>query len=130
MDIGDGLREATSKGRWSRLAVGEAALALAEMSGGDVDWDEGAGECWARVIVDGRLAGLISAAIPFAIVDAGLENRNWGAGGVVIIYVEDFDLPGMSCPVETLASAFGSSPRLDLLDAGRFSANDLWYSTV
>lgn len=130
MDMGDGLREAMSSGQWSRLMVGDAALALAETSGGDVDWDEDAGECWARVLVEGRLAGLISAAIPFAIVDIRLENSNWSARGVVVIYVEDFDLPGMFCSGEVLASAFGSSPRLDLLGISSFSANDLWYSTV
>lgn len=130
MDIGDGLRAAISRGRWSRLAVGQAALALAEISGGDVDWDEDAGECWARVLVEGRLVGLISAVIPFAIVDAGLESSNWGTGGAVVINVEDFDLPDMFCSSEVLVSAFGSSPRLYFLDVGGFSANDLWYSTV
>jgi predicted nucleic acid-binding protein len=115
---------------WSSEAARDTATTLAHSSGGEVDWDEGAGEEWLRIIDGTRLIALVSTVLPLIFA---LRNKSESEGfseDVVVVPVDDFDAVQLSCSLAILSEAFGASERLRVLDPKRFSANDLWYATV
>jgi hypothetical protein len=103
---------------------------------GELDWDEDAGEDWARVLTGGKVAVLVSLIGPLAIVigDATGWDRaeaGEGPGGVVVLEVPGLDAVVLRCDPGVLRAAFGDrvvdNPALD---ADAFSAGDLWFATV
>ncbi|WP_143446910.1 hypothetical protein [Kibdelosporangium aridum] len=116
---------------WTSDSVGRIAVNLARRLGGSMDWDADAGETWASVIIDDRRVAIISTALPLAFsaedVDWNPEER---AEVKSIIPVSSFDAAIFCCDTTILTRAFGSPDRLELVDHGRFSADDLWYATI
>jgi hypothetical protein len=58
-----------------------------------VDWDQGAGESWARVLRAGAAVGFIWARGPLAIVKLGAADdlaNEMRSGGLMIVPVDDF----------------------------------------
>ncbi|MFG2091911.1 MULTISPECIES: hypothetical protein [unclassified Spirillospora] len=114
-------------GTWSALTAQSMASDLARDMSAEVDWDENAGETWLRVIAGKQVVGLISTVLPFAFIQ---ENTMAKEEGMVIVTVDDFNYPQLSCSLSTLNNAFDVPERLQLLDLEKFSVNDLWYATV
>ena len=140
------------KAGWRRQRGAELARATARQLGGELDWDEDAGEDWARVLTGGKVAVLVSLTGPLAIVigdrtgwsgpeaskNSGIgeaagvdEVAGAGAGAVVVIEVPELDATVLRCDPGVLRAAFGDrvvdNPALD---ADAFSAGDLWFCTV
>jgi hypothetical protein len=115
---------------WSSRAAREAAAALTSSSAATVDWDEGAGECWVRLIIGPRVVALFSVTLPFVLIQQNIGELKELGRDMIVVAIDDFDKIQLSCSRETLNEAFGSSDRFGLLDPQGFSANDLWYATV
>lgn len=131
ISIDDSLRRAASAASaWSPRIAREVANTIARGLTADVDWDEGAGEEWLRVMDGPRQLALVSIKVPFAFISTNAEGSKSSATEIVTIDIDDFDKVQLSCSPLILAEVFGSSDRLDALDSESFSANDLWYSTV
>jgi len=121
---------------WRRSQGAELAREAARGLGGELDWDEDAGEDWARVLTGGKVAALISLIGPLAVVIG--TGARWqppeadaDAGAVVVIKVPGLDAAVLRCDPGVLRAAFGDrvvdNPALD---ADAFSVSDLWFATV
>lgn len=115
---------------WSSDAARAAADSLARRRSAKVDWDDGAGEEWLRVVDDHHVAALVSARIPLAIIEVAGDTDAGMPPQVAAINVHDLDETELSASLEALAEAFGSPARFHALDLSGFSGNDLWYATV
>lgn len=114
---------------WSREAAHATASTLAISASARIDWDDGAGEQWLRILKAHRVIALVSVQVPLVIAEGPRRTAD-APERVVVIHVSDFDEPEIAASKETLASAFGSSERFHILDTVGFSVNDLWYATV
>ncbi|WP_431931218.1 hypothetical protein [Nonomuraea jabiensis] len=127
-DIGDQVRSAASRAAaWGPGAALDTAALLAP--GGAVDWDEGAGESWARALDGDEVAALVSVRLPLLFAPPGRLAGAALPAEVVAVAVDDLDEAVLSCPEAALAAAFGPGVA-GRLDPDAFSANDLWYVTV
>jgi hypothetical protein len=93
------------------------------------DWDSGAGETWARVINNGRVVAFVSVAFPLVMAEASVTLPN-PSDNLAAIVVETLDVSTLTASNHVLNEVFGPSDRLEALDLGGFSANDLWFVTV
>jgi hypothetical protein len=106
---------------------------LAGRVAGELEWDDGAGENWSRVIVNRQAAvALIYMRGPLLIVLARIAaevadiTTEWPT-----IVVPALDDEILSCDPQVLRTAFGDQVTHEtLVNAERFSASDLWYATV
>jgi hypothetical protein len=106
--------------------------AIAGRLDSELDWDEGAGEAWARVLDGGRVVVLICMLGPLLIVTgdtaAGLADIT---AGLPVITVPSIDDEILECRGESLRAAFGEQGWDAIgFDMACFSAGDLWYMTV
>ena len=92
ISIDESLRRAASAAAvWSPAAAREVAATLARSLGAKVDWDEGAGEEWLRVIDGPRFVALISVALPFVFVQRDGYGSEGSNGDLAVVAVDDFD---------------------------------------
>jgi hypothetical protein len=123
-----GAREAS--GSWTGLAAVEVARGIGGHPDAVIDWDEGAGESWVRLIVGGVVVAYVSTDLPLVIIDrdmAGIDQLDPKVESILVESMENAELSGSKAALE---AAFGHSRRLDLLNKEWFSADDLWYATV
>jgi hypothetical protein len=115
---------------------------VANVTDARFEWDAAAGEEWAAVEVEDRLAALLRAPTPeatayrFAFLLSGdpatavirdlLLNN-----GVEVVELEDFDADALSARPEDLTTFTGRRlpPPHEFLDPDQFSANDLYFFT-
>ena len=124
-----------AKAGWRPEQGKELAQVLARQFGDGLDWDEDAGEDWARVLEGEKVTVLVCMTGPMAIVIGDAASRVFvdtgDADALVVIYVPEFDAVVLHCDAIVLRDAFGDrvwdNPALDT-DA--FSASELWFCTV
>jgi len=109
---------------WSAALATEFARGLGVHSEPVIDWDDGAGESWVRLIVGNAVVAYVSTVFPVAIIERNSAPVNEK------IMVEAMASRELSSAKGALEAAFGDSPRLDALNTERFSADELWYATV
>jgi hypothetical protein len=119
---------------WQMEQGKELALAIARQFHGSLDWDEDAGEDWARVLADDKVTALVCMTGPLVIVVGGataesLEEPDDLGKAVPVIKVPEFDAVVLRCDADILHIAFGDLAT-PALDPNAFSASDLWFSTV
>jgi hypothetical protein len=119
------------RGTWSNTKSVETAKRIARTIGGQVSWDEEAGECWARVLEGRKVVTIVAVDIPLMII---LEEKSGCAivpAEFVVVNVPSMDQRVMSCDADTFGHAFGmrrlGSPAINL---NEFSADELWFVTV
>ncbi|WP_433200402.1 hypothetical protein ACQP00_28715 [Dactylosporangium sp. CS-047395] len=95
-----------------------------------IDWDEGAGESWVRLIVDNAVVAYVSIVLPLVILERDATRFSEPDSKVKKIVVEAMASRELSSAKEVLVATFGDSPRLDTFNAEQFSADELWYATV
>ena len=125
------LRAREAAGSWSATAAVEAARAL---GGGRpeavIDWDDGAGESWVRLLAGNTVIAYVSTVVPLAMI-TGQSAETTGLDSVAqSITVSSMTDPELSSSQAAIETAFGPSERFGLLDLEQFSADDLWYATV
>lgn len=128
-------RAAATVAHWS---VGDVRAAATALSSGEssrhADWDEEAGERWARVLDDDGVIGFVSGQVPLIIVRSGVEPfAAEAAVEVVKVNATDADelradLGAIQEALPELAAAIRDDPTLLNLDA--FSAEALWFASV
>ena len=115
---------------WSAALATEFARGLGVHSEPVIDWDDGAGESWVRLIVGNAVVAYVSTVFPVAIIERNSAPVNEPDSKVQKIMVEAMASRELSSAKGALEAAFGDSPRLDALNTERFSADELWYATV
>lgn len=115
---------------WTVAMATEFARSLGDQCGAMIDWDEGAGESWIRLVAGKGVVAYVSAVLPFAIIERDAAPVGKSDSKVQRILVESMTNPELFGKRAALAAAFGDSPRLDTFDEERFSADDLWYATI
>ena len=123
-------RAASSAASWSGEAAHDVAATLARAHQAKIEWDEGAGERWLRVVDAGHVSALVSSVLPLALIERSLASTADPLQRVTKIFVADVDGAELSCSPDVLAEVFGSPDRFNVIDPTNFSANDLWYATV
>ncbi len=127
-DITSALRSATEQFQVSGGCCESHLHLLASALGGDIDWDPGAGEEWARVLVQGEVvlavhlrSGLVLVREAHRAVVGTLLD-----GHVAVVEVPDFDATCLAAEPPALLSFAGRTVE-PALDPRGFSALDLWY---
>lgn len=115
---------------WSIEAARATADSLARSAFAKIDWDDGAGEQWLRVLDDHQVVALVSARLPLVIFEGPGTAVSGIPGKITVIHVGDLDGAEIAASEEMLTSVFGSADRFHVLDTEGFSANELWYATV
>ncbi|MEV4420723.1 hypothetical protein AB0L40_12215 [Patulibacter sp. NPDC049589] len=138
-DITEALARATTlAASWTVDSVHAATRRLAAASDSrlTIDWDDDAGEDWARLLDGPTVVALISAQIPLLIVSDSLPKPALSTTDeFVVLTVGEMDTAALSANVEVLRSAFPQIWALSLADGGglspdRFSPDELWFLTV
>lgn len=102
-----------------------------QTEGATVDWDEGAGENWARVLVGTRVRAfvwmkgrlVIAAAVPEDVV-AELHRER-----IVVLQVPDMDSECF-CADRSAITGFAGRPISEALNEAQFSAEELVWATL
>lgn len=115
---------------WTRYEAISVAKGISESLDGILDWDAGAGEQWARIIVAGRVVSIVSITLPLVISQTSVPH-SWSTPiRWTHLVVPSMEEPILTGRIPVLDDVFGTSSRLEVLDPSGFSADDLWYSTV
>lgn len=115
--------------------VGQAELVLkwlaSELEDSEVDWDQGAGESWGRVIAGGRVGAFVWMKGPLAIVVAPSEAivKELGKREVAVIPAVDMDATCFTSE-RSVVEALAGRPVSDAFEHTRFSAEDLVWATI
>lgn len=123
-------RAASGATTWSSKAAHDVAAKLAQEERANIDWDDGAGERWLRIVNTSHASALISIVLPLVLVERRASRSADSIQSVTKVFVDDLDSVELSCSPEVLAEVFGSPERFNVIDPAGFSANDLWYATV
>lgn len=97
-----------------------------------VDWDSGAGEEWARVVVGTQVAALLWSRVPFAFT--GLKYAKalvpvMASYAVQCEVLADWDAVEFVVDLSVVESIAGRCVA-SAFDSRGFSANDLWWATI
>jgi hypothetical protein len=117
---------------WPRERTREIATAIHAQTGGEIAWDDEAGECWARIIVEDKTVVMICACGPLLILKEGLALPA-GLEKLAIpeITVTSFKERILRCDKEVITAAFKGSAFNDrVISTDQFSADELWFVTV
>ena len=95
------------------------------------DWDQGAGENWARLIVNQRVVAFVHMQKPLVIVAAEVSGvaDELRAMGVPTIMVPDVDTPFLHAE-RNLIAKLADRQISEVLDEAQFSAEDLVWATI
>jgi hypothetical protein len=129
--LGSGIARALrDRGTWSTTRVEDLVREIAHtVVGSHVDWDLGAGENWARVLLGDDVCALVSAEMPLVILRASLAGGVDSGPGVEVVTVDNFHAREHEIDAGT-AEALGVTVPLAQFDRGAFSVMDLWWATV
>jgi hypothetical protein len=130
-DISTLLTQAMARG-WSEAdAAALLADARASLPGITVDWDQGAGEYWARCIRDGRVVAFVGMKWPLVILlaSAGDAPDAW-RGSVEVLLVEAMDASTLRADSEVLRQFAVRQPQSSAFNPKAFSAEDLVWLSV
>jgi hypothetical protein len=133
LDISEDLLKAASmRSEWTRDQGRLLALTLSDsIPDAGLDWDEDAGEEWARILVEEDVAALVRIRIPLVIVVRQEARRIGGEIGdaAILIVVDDMDALNLSAQEDSLLMAFPERELSANLDPEEFSSSDLWFAT-
>lgn len=138
-DVSSTLREAWDRrAAWGPAEVRRAleAVTAVREEGARPDWDEDAGEGWARVLDDAGVVALVSARLPLVIVRSPLVTADvFGHPEPEVVQVEATDTSLLRADPEALSMAFPEMEHVlgdnqtDFPPEG-FTADELWFLTV
>lgn len=114
---------------WDSAAALAVAGDLGSGSQAQIDWDEGAGESWVRLVAAARVVALVSINFPLVLAERQAELGSIHSD-VVTVIVDSLEDTNLSCSMDVLVSVFDDRARLEVLNPEHFSAYDLWYATV
>lgn len=118
------------RGEWNVATARDVAGALIHGQNAKIDWDEGAGETWLRIVVAGTVRAYVSTTIPLAMIQHDFIANGPPVERARVVAVDRLDSPELRCSDSVLEAVFGNPKRFDVLNTQEFSADDLWYATV
>ena len=137
-DITPALRRAVvNADRWSPDDVRSVVKVIAgSRSGRSIDWDEDAGEGWARITDETGVVALVCSSLPLVLgLEAELRDLQRLVSGVEMVGVAFFEARNLTADRTVLFEAFPALAAHD--DHGnprfspeRFDAQLLWFLTV
>jgi hypothetical protein len=133
IDVGSSLRAVMEVGRdWSADRALEIARSIATDAGGDVDWDDEAGEEWVRVVRANRPIAVLLCARPLAFaVEEVADALRRACVDLEVIVVPAMDEPILTSDHDVLAALFGDRVLdSEAFAAESFSVEELWFATV
>jgi hypothetical protein len=131
IDISGSLSAASTRSWSTDLAAGALRWLSQNIDGSAVDWDQGSGEEWGRIVVGSRLVALVCARVPLVILADGASTASPDGvpGGPVALIVPSMDSACLSVSPDILEAVFGRSVSRELAyDA--VSAEDLAWATI
>ena len=122
--------------RWSKDKVRQAAKCILQhLRGTTLDWDEWAGEEWARVLLDRTVLALIHVQTPLVFMLATYLRKDLASElseiGSHTVSVDDFEEKHYKVDQSRLKEVFpGKLWPSDAIDPEKLSIFDLWWATV
>ncbi|MFO0592871.1 MAG: CPCC family cysteine-rich protein [Polyangiaceae bacterium] len=132
IDIDSKVKEALAKKGARNANKPLLAVLSGLIHGSKVDWDEGAGEDWATIVADDRVATYVSMAAPLAIVEQRFFpaiGPELSARGLTIIHVDDMKTAALRCSQDVLVQLTGF-PVSENVDYEHLSVWDLIWATI
>lgn len=133
IDLAVRLREATRHPGWSSQRLNATLAALAEaVPGSAVDYDEDAGEEWARLLLGNDIVAILWLRGAFGLVHRRFSDLvpQLTSAGLVIEVISDWDAPVFTIDREDLCSLFERGTMTDAVNPARLSASELWWATT
>jgi hypothetical protein len=116
ISIDEQILQAQSVHTWTPGAAAHVASTVARNMGGVVDWDQGAGESWIRVLLDDVPVLILSIRVPFAIASSIAFLSSVPNTPLQIVSLPPLSSPVLTCDLQVLQLGFAS--RVDI----RFSS--------
>lgn len=117
--------------RWTEAAAHDFFKSVAKSLFADIDWDEDAGEQWARFVRGNAVVALAWVPAPLLLADAELApDLGVLAASEMTVLLPSLTAVGITAGPQILLVAFGDRAQSVALDVSSFSAEDLWYATV
>ncbi|TDO47155.1 hypothetical protein EV643_10946 [Kribbella sp. VKM Ac-2527] len=115
---------------WSEAQVADRLTDFTAALGGQIDWDDAAGEKWAQI--EGHDAPLVYLSVhaPLLVLNEELVSDSFSPEGLTIVRVPSMHASVLTCDREVLRQFFGVEDFTSEFDDSRFSFSDLYYQTV
>jgi hypothetical protein len=117
---------------WSLERSVHVAAAIAAELKTRLNWDEDAGEDWARLLFKDQAGVMIYMAGPLVVTSSDVAAQVAViASDVPVISVPTLDALVLTCDAQTLRAAFGNQVwENPALNPEHFSADELWFCTI
>lgn len=123
-------RALLARSGWSKARAEALVRALAaSIASSWIDWDIGAGEMWARIMVGDAIGALVSIDLPLVIVRESLTAYVESDDDVEVVAVDDFDARQYEIDDPT-AEALNVAVPQGQFNPRAFSVQELWWATV
>jgi hypothetical protein len=120
-----------ARAAWSVDAAHEFFGSVAQALVADIDWDEDAGEQWARLVRGNAVVAMAWVSAPLLLVDAEhASDLAVLSVSELSILVTSLEAVEITANRERLFEVFGDRAHSVALESDCFSAEDLWYATV
>jgi len=129
-DLTDLMKRVGQVRTWSRNTSLKIATAYAAQLSAELDWDDGAGEDWARLLDDDQVLAIICMDRPLIFTFHDVPPYNAEVAALHCVQVDDIDDVNFSCDLGTLMAVFPVGFPMDDWDSDAFSAGDLWWATI
>lgn len=131
IDINETLRLAISSEQSPPDGLAVLSWLCAALSGAREDWDQGAGENWARVFINQRVVAFVNMRRPVVVVAAEARSvvPELRVKGVPTIMVPNMDTPVLRADRDLIAN-LADRQISEVLNEAQFSAEDLVWATV
>jgi hypothetical protein len=120
---------ASSAMAWSRETFTTVLNTLAaSVDGAIIDWDEGAGENWGRVLLRSEVVAIVCRRHPLMVVKSTFDYHEVPAG-IYILIVDDMSSQVFTVERSAVEKLIGRAVSTNL-DAAACSIDDIWWATA
>jgi hypothetical protein len=117
---------------WPRERTREITAIINSRVNGEITWDDEAGECWARILLQDRAVVMVCACGPLLVLEESVDRLAEAEKfAIPTITVPSFGERILRCDVEVIKTAFRDSKfNTRVMDTEQFSVDELWFVTV
>lgn len=132
IDISETLAKASlARAEWPETSARNFFKTVAQALQADIDWDEDAGEQWARFIRGNAVVAMAWVPAPLLLAEAELaSDLAVMTVGELLVLIPSLGAAEITADRQRLSDLFGERAHSLAFDSACFSAEDLWYATV
>ena len=117
---------------WSTKSVWNSLKRISQkIENAQIEWDEGSGEDWGRVLSKGEVCAIVYRNFPLVIVlEKHIGSVSEDLENVVVVDIQDFETRKYRINKDKINSFFPPDRWSDTVSPGNFSIRELWWTTV